>query len=384
MARLAHEKPSGHPRAGPPAAIGRSGFTLVEMLTVMAIITVLVAILLPALNAARESARSTACRNSLRELGVGLQGHANRFNGPFCSGAFDWLRDGAVTEVGWVADLVQANIPVGSLLCPGNPAFTSETYNDLMMADTASFDACVDRLGRPEGVAPDGSPLVNPCRRIAGAYAGGSPLSPGSPARRKVIEEEILDLGYNTNYTASWFLVRSAVQLDKDGNLLVKAGCPTGALERSSTGGPLHAAKTETGHKPANFIPLLACGSGGESLKQEIGNFPAVTPTARAMTGGPVLSPSMQVPTFAEGTPRATWWKKWSEETLQDYRAFGPVHRGGVCNILFADGSVRPYVDANRDDRLNNGFQPDPANGFLDEAVELPDSSISSHWSLRK
>jgi prepilin-type N-terminal cleavage/methylation domain-containing protein/prepilin-type processing-associated H-X9-DG protein len=78
--------------------VRRGGFTLVELLVVIAIIGILVAMLLPAIQSARESARRTQCKNNLRNIALALINYENS-HGVFPPGVqFDTVQSAPVSD----------------------------------------------------------------------------------------------------------------------------------------------------------------------------------------------------------------------------------------------------------------------------------------------
>lgn len=104
-------------RLKPPA-----GFTLVELLVVIAIIGILIALLLPAVQAAREAARRTHCTNNLKQMALAVQNYADVHQGKIPPGSPGPLKHGVFTHILPYMELgnlyEQINFTVNTDVCP--------------------------------------------------------------------------------------------------------------------------------------------------------------------------------------------------------------------------------------------------------------------------
>ncbi|QDU89430.1 Type II secretion system protein G precursor [Pirellulimonas nuda] len=151
--RRPHVRPS--PDAPPPAL---SGFTLVELLVVIAIVGVLTALLLPAVQSARGSARRSSCANHLRQLGLAVHAYESQ-HGAFPAGAqlhdqeklpgVSWrvlilphMEEGALYEQigptpdGGALDWSAQTVVIAPLVCPSTPA---QQDNPLLLKESKYY-----------------------------------------------------------------------------------------------------------------------------------------------------------------------------------------------------------------------------------------------------
>jgi len=317
----------------------RNGFTLIELLVVIAIVGVLVAILLPAVQSAREASRRAACANNLRQAGMALQNF---------HGACQHFPPGRGTPVPGI-------FSAQAFLLPYFEEESLRNLIDYLSAPTSFFVT--------DGTFYDGARNHDAATRIISVYQCPSEVAGG-----RVPGSEFAGTSYVAN--AGSGLVNSGSLTNADGVFFTGSKVSF----RSITDGSSHtAAMSERSLGPG--VPLGAASVGaveGYMLQLTAPNDVTVSNCATPSLGTWYSQRSAKWILGNYGntlynhyyTPNAPLGDCMNAAQQKALTAVRGLHPGGVW-VLFCDGSVR-FADEQIDETLWRALSTRAGNEPMD------------------
>jgi prepilin-type N-terminal cleavage/methylation domain-containing protein/prepilin-type processing-associated H-X9-DG protein len=312
----------------------REGFTLVELLVVIAIIGILIALLLPAVQAAREAARRTQCQNTLKQLGLAVHNYVSAkktlpnstrptgsTTAPRIAGftlLLPYIEEAQLYQqedfaVNWSAstgangaNLVVTKVVLPGLLCPSDAADANRLDYDPQISNTFNgIVACTDY-----------SPVI-------GVHPNLGPTTSNPPGTLSLVDAETISWDATNKSANSGLLRKNAVAKLKDAS----DGLSKTIMYAESAGRPF---VYQRGKAVVDLATKHQNGGGWCRPATDI------TLHGSLNDGSPLQGPCALNCTNGENYPSYNAAPWYTEGTSEIYS----FHTGGA-NVLLGDGSVQ-------------------------------------------
>jgi prepilin-type N-terminal cleavage/methylation domain-containing protein len=310
-----------------------TAFTLVELLVVIAIIALLMALLLPAVQGVRESARMVQCRNNLRQIGTAATQHTSA-HGHLPTGGWGW---------GWIGDPDRGfnHRQPGGWVFPVLPFMEQEPLYSLQAGRTSSTTPTRAAAGA-QLVSTPLAAFNCPSRRPAQNYPHWRPsqgyfTASGTPAVAK--SDYAANGGDRNFYPSATGLWQSNCGNDGCGPASLPSDAELETIAQTANGAwqPTGVVFGMSAITPASVLDGLSTTLlAGEK---------ALNPDFYATGQSPGDNETMYVGVNAENTRAANWAGQGGGPPAQDRRgvdlfnSFGSAHAGQFATVR-CDGSV--------------------------------------------